>query len=105
MSDFELKHSPVAMDLLKANLGYYSTEIPSDLKSYLESLLDYAFDEFREMKIELSPGILQDDMDQMVFAAWMYRKGTSGEGKTQMLRCIIRNRQVRNALNDGEVSP
>ncbi len=104
MSDFELKHSPVAMDLLKANLGYYSTEIPADLKSYLESLLDYAFDEFRKMKVQLSPGTLQDDMDQMVFAAWMYRKGVNGEGKTQMLRSIIRNRQVRNALADGEES-
>lgn len=104
MADFEFKHSPVAMDLLKANLGYYSTEIPPDLKSYLENLLDYAFDEFREMKIELSPGTLQDDMDQMVFAAWMYRKGVNGEGKTQMLRSIIRNRQVHKALNDGEES-
>lgn len=104
MDDFELKHSPVAMDLLKSNLGYYSTEIPEDLKSYLESLLDYAFDEFREMKIILKPGVLQDDMDQMTFAAWMYRKGVSGEGKTQVLRSIIRNRQVRNALADGEES-
>lgn len=104
MADFETKHSLVAMDLLTANLGYYSTEIPPDLKRYLESLLDYAFDEFREMKIELSPGTMQDDMDQMVFAAWMYRKGVNGEGKTQMLRSIIRNRQVRNALADGEVS-
>lgn len=104
MSDFELKHSPVAMDLLKANLGYYSTEIPPALHSYLEFLLDYAFDEFREVKIELSPGTLQDDMDQMVFAAWMYRKGVNGEGKTQMLRSIIRNRQMRKALADGEES-
>lgn len=104
MADFELKHSPVAMDLLKANLGYYSTKIPTDLMSYLESLLDYAFDEFREMKIALSPGVLQDDMDQMTFAAWMYRKGVNGEGKTAMLKSIIRNRQVRNALADDEAT-
>ena len=104
MADFELKHSPVAMDLLKSNLGYFNTEIPDDLKSYLESLLDYAFDEFREMKIRLTPGVLQDDMDQMTFAAWMYRKGVNGEGKTQMLRSIIRNRHVRNALANTEES-
>ena len=41
-------------------------------------------------------------MDQMTFAAWMYRNGVNGEGKTQMLRSIIRNRQVRNALADEE---
>ena len=102
MADFEIKHSLVAMDLLTANLGYYSTEIPPDLERYLESLLDYAFDEFREMKIELSPGTMQDDMDQMVFAAWMYRNGVTGEGKTEMLKSIIRNRQVHCALTAGE---
>lgn len=105
MSDMLVKRSPVAMNMLRANLGYYDTDIPSDLEMYLESLLDYAYDEFLKMKIKLVPGVLDDDMDQMVYAAWMYRKGTNGEGKNEMLKSIIRNRQVRNALADEEGAP
>jgi hypothetical protein len=63
--------------------------------------MEYAFSEFAEMKVQLTPGTLNDDMDQMVYAAWMYRKGVNGDGKTEMLKSIIRNRQVRNALKNG----
>lgn len=102
MADENKKYSDAGMALLKANLGYYGTEIPEDLKTYLQSLMEYALNEFAEVNIHLAPGILNDDMDQMIFAAWMYRKGVNGEGKTEMLKAIIRNRQVRNALaEDG----
>ena len=98
----EEKYSPAGLALLKSNLGYYSTEIPVDLQGYLESLMEYALNDFVRMGVRLTPGVLNDDMDQMVFAAWMYRKGVNGEGKTEMLKSIIRNRQVRNALADEE---
>lgn len=95
------KFSSAAMALLKANLGYFDTEIPTELELYLESLLNYAADDFAEMKIFLIPGELKDDMDQMIYAAWMYRNGVTGNGKNEMLKSIIRNRQVANALTDG----
>lgn len=104
MADISAKHSDAAMALLTSNLGFFQTEIPADLRLYLESLLDYAYDDFEEMSIHLSPGTLRDDMDQMVHAAWMYRKGINGEGKTEMLIKIIRKRQVGNALADEEGS-
>lgn len=102
MTEITMKYSVVGMELLTANLGFYDAEIPEALQIYLQSLMEYAFDEFAEMKIRLKPGVLQDDMDQMTYAAWMYRKSVTGEGKTEMLRSIIRNRQVRNALADRE---
>lgn len=102
MADDNKKYSEAGMALLKANLGYFGTEIPDELLTYLQSLMEYAFNEFAEMKIGLTPGVLNDDMDQMVFAAWMYRKGVNGDGKTEMLKAIIRNRQVRNALAEEE---
>lgn len=102
MADISVKHSDAAMALLTSNLGFFQTVIPPDLYLYLESLLDYAYDSFLEMKVYLTPGVLKDDMDQMVFAAWMYRKGVNGEGKTEMLKSIIRNRQVRSALTGEE---
>ncbi len=101
MADDNKKYSEAGLALLKANLGYFGTEIPEDLQTYLQSLMEYAFNEFAEMKVQLTPGTLNDDMDQMVYAAWMYRKGVNGEGKTEMLKSIIRNRQVRNALKNG----
>ena len=92
------KYSAGAMALLKANLGFYGTDAPTDLVTYWGSLLEYSHDAFADMDILLHPGTLADDMDQMTFAAWMYRNGPTGAGKTAQLRDIIRNRQVRQAL-------
>lgn len=99
------KHSATALVLLKSNLGYYSADIPQEVESYLESLLDYAFDAFARMGIALKPGVQKDDMDQMIYAAWMYRNGVNGNGKNEMLKSIIRNRQVSNALCNEEETP
>lgn len=96
------KYSDAALALLLANLGYYTTAVPDDLKLYLTQLLEYAYDAFGDMDISLFPGDLTDDMDQMTYAAWMYRNGTTGAGKTQQLRDIIRNRQVRQAMGEAE---
>ena len=102
MADTTIHFSEVSLKLLRSNLGFYASEIPLDLDEYLESLLNYAFDDFARMGINLKHGVLQDDMDQMIYAAWMYRNGISGNGKNEMLKSIIRNRQVANALCDEE---
>ena len=52
------------------------------------------------MGIVLSPGMLEDDMDQMTYAAYLYRHGVTGAGKTEMLRQIIRDRKVRAATEE-----
>lgn len=96
------KVSEAALALLRANLGFYNTDVPTDLAAYLVNLLEYAYDAFANMEILLFPGELTDDMDQMTYAAWMYRNGTAGDGKTQQLRDIIRNRQVRQAMEEAE---
>lgn len=95
--------SPAALALLKANLGYYDTAIPKDLQTYLEQLLAYALEAFTGMGIALTPGTLEDDLDQMTYAAYLYRHGVTGAGKTEMLRQIIRDRKVRRAT-DGEAT-
>ena len=100
MADTVNTYSAAAVALLKANLGYFGTEIPEDLRTYLVQLLEYAFHDFARMGIVLNPGTLSDDMDQVTHAAWMYRKGVNGEGKTEMLKAIIRNRQVSKAISE-----
>lgn len=92
--------SPAAFALLRANLGYYDTAIPAELEAYLLQLLAYAYDAFDGMGIKLSPGTLADDMDQMIYAAYLFRNGVTGGGKTEMLRQIIRDRQVRRATGE-----
>lgn len=94
------KFSDAALALLKANLGYYDSTIPADLLKYLTYLLTYALDSFAGMGIVLSPGVLEDDMDQMTYAAYLYRHGVTGAGKTEMLRQIIRDRKVRAATGE-----
>lgn len=96
------KVSEAALALLRANLGFYNTDVPTDLAAYLVYLLEYAYDAFFDIGISLFPGELTDDMDQMTYAAWMYRNGTTGSGKTQQLRDIIRNRQVRKAMEEAQ---
>lgn len=102
MADDVKKYSDAGMALLKANLGHYGSVLPNDLEIYLRSLMEYAAEEFARMGIRLEPGKISDDMDQMTFAAWMYRKGVNGDGKTEMLKSIINNRKVADILADAE---
>ena len=103
MADTQKKYSDTAIALLKADLGFFGTQIPDDLKTYLLSLLEKAFSDFRDiMEIHLQPGDLSDDFDQSAYAAWLYRNRATGADKTEMLKSIKRNRQVNQALNDGE---
>lgn len=96
------KVSDASRALLRANLGFYGTDVPTDLAAYLSWLLEYAYDEFCAMGILLFPGTLADDMDQSIFAAWMYRNSPTGAGKSEQLRAMIRNRQVRQAMEAEE---
>lgn len=99
-----IKYSFAALALLKADLGFYCTEIPDGVEEYLVSLLIYAYDDFAEMGVHLTPGEIRSDTAQRIHAAWMYRNGPQGNGKTPMLKSIIRNWQVSAALADEEES-
>ena len=103
MADVNHNYSDTAVALLKADLGFFSTAIPADLETYLLSLLEKSFVDFRDiMGIYLQPGKLSDDFDQAAYAAWLYRNRATGADKTEMLKSIKRNRQVSQALVDGE---
>ena len=100
MADTAKTYSDAAVALLKADLGFFGSAIPADLETYLLSLLDKAFADFRDiMGITLMPGKLSDDFDQATYAAWLYRNRATGNDKTAMLKSIVRNRQVCQALS------
>lgn len=102
MAETSTNYSDTAVSLLRANLGFFGSKIPGDLETYLLSLLDKALADFGEMNVRLQPGVLSDDFDQATYAAWLYRNGTAGAGKTEALKSIIRNRQVGQALKSEE---
>lgn len=102
MAETPITYSAAAVALLKANIGFFNSEIPEAMETYLLSLLGKAFFDFAEMEILLHPGVLSDDFDQVSYAAWLYRNGTTGAGKSEVLKDIIRNRQVNQALKSPE---
>lgn len=104
MAEPKITHSDAAVALLRANLGFFSSDIPADLETYLFSLLDKASADFADVGIVLTPGSINDDFDQATYAAWLYRNGPVGSGKTELLKSIIRNRQVRQALTQEDLS-
>ena len=105
MADTNKNYSDAAVALLKADLGFFGSKLPDDLDQYLLNLLEKAFADFRDiMDIHLQPGTLSDDFDQSTYAAWLYRNRTAGADKTTMLRSIVRNRQVSQALNAEDES-
>ena len=104
MADTSQTHSNAAIALLRANLGFFNSEIPAPLDDYLFSLLGKALSDFSDMGISLQPGVLSDDFDQATYAAWLYRNGVTGAGKNEMLKNIIRNRQVNQAVGRTEDS-
>lgn len=102
MAELSTNYSEAALGLLKANLGYYG-EIPVEVEGYLCSLLDYAAVRLRNTAgIKLTPGDLYDDQLQVMYAAWLYRKGGEGSEKPPMLKEAIRDYQVSKATSGTE---
>lgn len=98
MADMCIPYSDAALLMLKANLGYYGSDIPPDLEIYLAHLLGYAKRRLaKTAQIHLTPGDLYDDQLQVMYAAWMYRKGGDGAEKPPMLKEAIREYQLSKA--------
>lgn len=90
-----------ALSFLKADLGFFSAEIPADLEKYLSGLLATARTELSRSRIVLDPNDTSDAQLQAMYAAWLYRKRTDGPAKPPMLQFAIRNRQVSQALDSA----
>ena len=104
MAEIPKNYSDTAVALLKANLGYYGS-IPQEVETYLHSLLSYAFQRLANTAgIHLAPGDLYDDQLQVMYAAWLYRKGGEGTEKPPMLKEAIRDYQVGKAMAEAEAS-
>lgn len=88
----------VALSLLRANLGFYNVALDEDVTTYLQHLLTVATDELTTIcKLTLDPNDVWDADLCAMYAAWLYRKRVTGEGKPPMLKASIRNRQLHTA--------
>lgn len=88
-----------ALAFLKADLGFFGSEIPPDLASYLQGLLFTAREDLLRAGIQLKSGEADDDQLQAMYAAWLYRSRITGQGMPEMLKSEIRNRQVHNVTS------
>ena len=95
-------YSDIALSLLKADLGHYDADLPPELETHLQHLLEISFHSLARAGIKLSVGEIYDDQLQAMYAAWMYRKGREGAAKPPMLQQEIRDRQVANAMATDE---
>lgn len=86
-----------ALAFLKADLGFFDAELPTDLQRYLQGLIFTAGERIRDAGINLSPGQANDDQFTAMYAAWLYRSRVTGDGMPQMLKRELANRQVREA--------
>lgn len=103
MAEKTITYSDAAVALLKANLGYFG-DIPEEVENHLRSLLDYSYVRLgRTAGIFLNPGDLYDDQLQVMYAAWLYRKGGEGAEKPPMLKEAIRDYQISAALTEASV--
>ncbi len=104
MADNSNNYSEAALLLLKSNLNYHG-DIPAEVEAQLRSLLEYAFQRLkRSANIQLTPGQIEDDMLQAMFASWVYLKGRDGAEKNPMLKEAIRDYQVSRALSEKGAS-
>jgi hypothetical protein len=103
MADTPIAYSEAAVALLKANLGYYGAILP-EVDQYLTYLLTYSSQLLAQTAgIKLTPGDLYDDQLQVMYAAWLYRKGGEGTEKPPMLKEAIRDYQLSMAIAEVSV--
>lgn len=92
---------PIAMNQLKADLGFFDAALPVVQEEYLESLLHEAEERLRtECGIAIDPAKPVDASLQALWAAWRYRKRVTGEDKPPMLRTAIREWQLARARTE-----
>lgn len=85
-----------ALSLLKGDLGFFGTDIDEDVDEYLNQKVESAKSELSTIcRLNLDENDVWDADLIAMYAAWLYRKRDSGEGKPPMLQSAIRNRQVR----------
>jgi hypothetical protein len=103
MADISPVYSTAALNLLKADLGYYDSTIPPAVESHLIDLLDVARQRLcNQCGIVLVEEDLSDTQLVASFAAWLYRSRVTGAAKPEGLKDDIRNRQVNGALKSTQ---
>ena len=84
-----------AFALLRVNVGFPTADsVPAGILTLLQNDLDTATADLSAMGITLDTTAAADVNLQVMYAAWLYNKRRTGEGKPRMLTSAIHNRQV-----------
>ena len=90
--------SPASLALLRADLGFAAAEtVPEPVASLMDTYLDTAAADLQRDGIVIDESVPADLSLLVMYAAWLYRRRASGEGKSEMLRQQIRDRKVAKA--------
>ena len=91
----ETQTETAAFALLRVNVGFPTAEsVPAGISTLLQNDLDTATADLSAMGITLDTTAAADVNLQVMYAAWLYSKRRTGEGKPRMLTSAIHNRQV-----------
>jgi len=91
-----------AFALLRVNVGFpTAASVPEGISTLLQNDLDTATADLSAMGITLEATAAADVNLQVMYAAWLYNKRRTGEGKPRMLASAIHNRQVSLATQDA----
>ena len=88
-----MAHTETEYQMLKVDLGFYG-EPPPQVKTYMERLLESAHSSLKSYGITVNTEDMKDEELVAMYAAWLYRKRDTGEGKPRMLREALNDRKV-----------
>lgn len=96
-----MDYPEIALAMLKANLGYYDSSIPLELEKALQHKLIFSRQQLLEHGITIDDSSINDCFLLAMYAEWVHRKGPEGAGKSEMLKFVIQQRQLSQALAAG----
>lgn len=93
--------TPLEHELLRGNLGYFDAQLTPAMDAYLDKLIVKAHRDLARLRIPIDGTDVDDASLSAMYAAWLYRKRETGEGKPRMLKEEIHDRQVDRVTRGG----
>lgn len=88
----------IMLDMLKVDLGITGNAYDARLTQYL----DYSRQEIQNKGVTLDVTSVVDQQLIVMYAAWLWRRRSTGEGMPRMLRYALNNRLMGNTGSGGD---
>ena len=88
-------------NMLSASVGYTAESVPEPLRDLMRNDISTARYALRRSGIVIDDGKPEDVNLLVAYAAWLFNRRRTGEGKPPMVSSEIRDRQVAKATGAG----